>query len=60
MKQKLKFDDVIELLGGFGMYQKRLYLLVVIPAMWCAIMTIITVFTVGEQDHRYIYILTVC
>ncbi|XP_071136949.1 organic cation transporter protein-like [Mytilus edulis] len=52
MKQKLKFDDVIELLGGFGMYQKRLYLLVVIPAMWCAIMTIITVFTVGEQDHR--------
>lgn len=52
MTQRIQFDDVIVLLGGFGKYQKLIYILVVAPALWCAVMTMITVFTVGEQDHR--------
>jgi len=52
MTQRIEFDDVIVLLGGFGKYQKLIYILVVTPALWCAVMTMITVFTVGEQDHR--------
>ncbi|XP_069102161.1 organic cation transporter protein-like isoform X2 [Argopecten irradians] len=46
------FDDVITSIGEFGMYQKRLYAICVIPQLLTACLTLITVFTLNEHHHR--------
>ncbi|XP_055954325.1 organic cation transporter protein-like isoform X1 [Patella vulgata] len=48
----MKFDEIIEILGEFGPYQKRLYYLVCLPAISCALQMLVTVFTLSIPDHR--------
>ncbi|KAK6169542.1 hypothetical protein SNE40_020578 [Patella caerulea] len=48
----MKFDEIIEILGEFGPYQKRLYYLVCLPAISCAMQMLVTVFTLSIPNHR--------
>ncbi|XP_070567476.1 organic cation transporter protein-like [Ptychodera flava] len=47
----LKFDDVLEYLGEFGPYQKRLYFLVCLMAILSAMPAFAQVFLAAETDH---------
>ncbi|KAK6169201.1 hypothetical protein SNE40_020297 [Patella caerulea] len=48
----MKFDDVLEHLGEFGLYQKRLYLLVCIPGVANGLFVMVTVFMLAIPEHR--------
>ncbi|KAK7453586.1 hypothetical protein BaRGS_00039625, partial [Batillaria attramentaria] len=44
--------DVVQYLGGFGGYQKRVFVLLCIPIMSIAIQTLMSVFSLNMPDHR--------
>ncbi|XP_055382787.1 organic cation transporter protein-like [Condylostylus longicornis] len=46
------FDDVITHLGEFGRYQKRIYVLVCLPAISCAFHKLAGVFLLAKPEHR--------
>lgn len=46
------YDEVIPHLGGFGKYQKRIYFLVCLPAISCALHKLAGVFLLAKPDHR--------
>nr|CAH7722373.1 unnamed protein product [Callosobruchus chinensis] len=46
------YDDVIPLLGDFGKYQRRIYLLLCIPAISCAFHKLGNVFLIAEPSYR--------
>lgn len=46
------YDDVIPLLGDFGRYQRRIYLLLCLPAILCAFHKLGNVFLQAKPDHR--------
>lgn len=46
------YDDVIPLLGDFGRYQKRIYLLLCLPAIICAFHKLANVFLQAKPDYR--------
>lgn len=46
------YDDVIPHLGGFGRYQKRIYFLVCLPAISCALHKLAGVFLLAKPDYR--------
>ncbi|XP_050391200.2 organic cation transporter protein [Patella vulgata] len=48
----MKFDDVLEYLGEFGVYQKRLYILACMPPLFTGIFIISPVFTMDIPNHR--------
>lgn len=48
----MKFDNVMRLLGEFGTYQKRNYVLVCLPVITISIQTMVSVFTLGVPEHR--------
>ncbi|KAL5010023.1 hypothetical protein ScPMuIL_012328 [Solemya velum] len=48
------FDDIIDRIGEFGLYQKRLYLLICLPGITTAFAVAIIVFALGEHHHRTI------
>ena len=48
----MKFDEVLTEIGEFGTYQKRLYFLLCLPAINAGIFMVISVFTLGNPDHR--------
>lgn len=49
----MKFDDILQnYVGEFGPYQKRIYVLVCLPAIAAAIFTMIPVFLLATPDHR--------
>jgi len=50
----MKFDDITILLGEFGRYQKRLYLIVCLPAIFTAMQMLSSVFTLAIPSHRYV------
>ncbi|WAR08263.1 ORCT-like protein [Mya arenaria] len=49
---KMKFDDITVLLGEFGKYQKILYFLVCLPAIFTSMQMLSSVFTLAIPDHR--------
>ena len=49
----MKFDDVLVELGEFGFYQKRLYLILCIPAISVGCYMMINVFNMHAPDHRF-------
>ncbi|XP_070567474.1 organic cation transporter protein-like [Ptychodera flava] len=51
LAKMLKFDDVLEYLGEFGPYQKRLYFLVCLMAICPAMHAFAQVFLAAETDH---------
>ena len=55
MNAKLTFDDILEnYVGEFGPYQKVIYVLACIPAIFAAIMTLFPVFILEVPNHRYV------
>ncbi|ALC47005.1 Orct [Drosophila busckii] len=46
------YDDVITHLGEFGRYQKRIYLLLCLPAIVCAFHKLAGVFLLARPEHR--------
>lgn len=46
------YDEVLAHLGDFGRYQKRIYLLVCLPALSCAFHKLASVFIMAKPDHR--------
>ncbi|ESO84074.1 hypothetical protein LOTGIDRAFT_108247 [Lottia gigantea] len=48
----MKFDEIIEILGEFGTYQKRIYYLLCLPTISCAIQMLIPVFILNVPNHR--------
>lgn len=46
------YDDVFPYLGEFGRYQRRIYLLVCLPAMSCAFHKLAGVFLLAKPDFR--------
>lgn len=46
------YDEVLTHLGEFGKYQKRIYLLVCLPAISCAFHKLANVFLMAKPDHR--------
>lgn len=46
------YDEVLSHLGDFGRYQKRIYLLVCLPAISCAFHKLASVFLMAKPDHR--------
>ncbi|KAK3776071.1 hypothetical protein RRG08_046738 [Elysia crispata] len=49
----MKFDDILEKEAGeFGPYQKRIYVLVCLPAVVAAFLTLLPVFILATPDHR--------
>lgn len=46
------YDSVITLLGDFGKYQTRIYLLLCLPAISCALHKLAAVFLVAEPKNR--------
>jgi len=48
----MKFDEIVQSLGEFGVYQKRVFFLLCIASMSCGIQIMISVFTLGIPQHR--------
>ncbi|XP_067674871.1 organic cation transporter protein-like [Haliotis asinina] len=48
----MKFDAILEHLGEFGPYQRRMYLMVCIPAITCAFQSLLPVFTMALPNFR--------
>ncbi|XP_048766836.2 organic cation transporter protein-like [Ostrea edulis] len=48
----MAYDDVFEVIGSFGLYQKRLYVLYTLPVVFTAIQTCLSVFILFAPDHR--------
>ncbi|XP_067674877.1 organic cation transporter protein-like [Haliotis asinina] len=48
----MKFDGIFEYLGDFGTYQKRIYFLLCIPAVFTALQMMVAVFTLNIPNHR--------
>ncbi|GFS14262.1 organic cation transporter protein [Elysia marginata] len=48
----MKYDDLVEELGEFGPYQRKIYVITCLPAAVAAIQTLVTVFTLAVPKHR--------
>ncbi|XP_035825419.1 organic cation transporter protein [Aplysia californica] len=48
----MKYDDLVEYLGEFGPYQRRVYFITCMPALAAAIQTLIPVFILAVPDYR--------
>ncbi|KAF5290279.1 hypothetical protein FQR65_LT11613 [Abscondita terminalis] len=48
----MAYDDVIPILGNFGRYQQRIYLLLCLPAILCAFHKLSNVFLQAKPNHR--------
>ncbi|CAL8077574.1 unnamed protein product [Orchesella dallaii] len=49
---KMKFDSLFPIIGDFGRYQKRVYLLLCLPAICCAMHKLAWVFLGAKLEHR--------
>ena len=49
----MAYDDVFQVTGSFGPYQKRLYILQSLPVVFTAVQTCLSVFILFAPDHRY-------
>lgn len=48
----MKFDDILKRLGEFGPYQRRIYFLLCLPAISCALHKLVWVFVGAVPPHR--------
>ncbi|XP_014275934.1 organic cation transporter protein isoform X1 [Halyomorpha halys] len=51
-KKTMAYDDVLEMLGQFGKYQKRIFILLCLPAISCALHKLSGVFLQARVAHR--------
>ncbi|KAF5290280.1 hypothetical protein FQR65_LT11614 [Abscondita terminalis] len=52
LETTMAYDDVITKLGNFGRYQKRMYLLLCLPAVLCAFHDFSNTFLQAKPNHR--------
>lgn len=52
----MAYDDVLPYLGAFGRYQKRIYVLLCLPAILCALHKLAGVFLQANVKHRYTFL----
>ena len=52
----VKFDDVLQQLGGFGPYQRLSYFLLFLPTIFSAMHKLSWVFLGAKVDHRYTWV----
>ncbi|KAK4872796.1 hypothetical protein RN001_014825 [Aquatica leii] len=52
LQTTMAYDDVIPMLGNFGRYQKRIYLLLCLPAILCAFHKLSNMFLQAKPYHR--------
>jgi hypothetical protein len=52
---KMAFDELLVHLGEFGRYQKRIYILLCLPAISCALHKLAWVFLAARAPHRFVY-----
>ncbi|XP_059468322.1 organic cation transporter protein-like [Neocloeon triangulifer] len=48
----MAYDELLEHLGEFGRYQKRIYFLLCLPAITCAFHRLVTIFLLSKAPHR--------
>ncbi|ESO84003.1 hypothetical protein LOTGIDRAFT_107933 [Lottia gigantea] len=48
----MRFDDIVNILGGFGCYQKRVYVTLCLPLITCAMISHLSNFILGIPKHR--------
>ncbi|CAL1541892.1 unnamed protein product [Lymnaea stagnalis] len=48
----MKYDDLVEHLGEFGPYQRKIYLLTCLPVLSAAIQSLLPIFILATPDHR--------
>ncbi|XP_025192491.1 organic cation transporter protein [Melanaphis sacchari] len=48
----MTYDDLLEKMGNFGKYQKRIYFFLCLPAISCALHKLAGVFILAKTDHR--------
>uniref|UniRef100_A0A182T0M2 Major facilitator superfamily (MFS) profile domain-containing protein n=1 Tax=Anopheles maculatus TaxID=74869 RepID=A0A182T0M2_9DIPT len=48
----MAYDDILQYLGGFGRYQRRIYVLLCLPAISCAFHKLAGVFLLAAPDYR--------
>lgn len=51
-KKTMKFDSVLLQVGEFGRYQIRVYILLCLPAICCAMHKLAWVFLGAKVEHR--------
>jgi MFS transporter, OCT family, solute carrier family 22 (organic cation transporter), member 4/5 len=56
----MAFDELLVHLGEFGRYQKRIYLLLCLPAISCALHKLAWVFLAAKAKHRYSLFAILC
>lgn len=49
----MTYDDLLNKIGNFGKYQKRIYFFLCLPALSCALHSFSGVFILSKTDHRY-------
>lgn len=47
-----KFDEILEEIGGFGLYQKWIFLLTCYPVLLARMFVLNPVFLLGVPEHR--------
>ena len=50
--KKVTFDDVLQKIGQFGPYQQRIYFLLFLPTIFCAMHKLGWTFIGAKVDHR--------
>jgi len=50
----MKFDELFPIIGNFGRYQKRIYIILCLPTICCAMHKLAWVFLGAKIDHRYL------
>jgi OCT family organic cation transporter-like MFS transporter 4/5 len=48
----MDFDNILVEVGEFGRYQKKVYFLLCLPMLVCALNSYSYVFTAGQQKYR--------
>lgn len=51
-REKMKFDSLFPIIGDFGRYQVRVYILLCLPAVLCAMHKLAWVFLGAKVDYR--------
>ena len=50
--KKVTFDDILQKIGQFGPYQRRIYFLLFLPTIFCAMHKLGWTFIGAKVDHR--------
>ena len=50
----MAFEDILQEIGQFGTYQKRIYILLCYPALFLSGLMVVNVFLLGIPEHRLV------